>query len=827
LGHVSALWVVHASFYLEQIMYDNNFLKDHISIQHVSDAGTVDITDETVSGVMQTLQHSTQPIEESTPAVDASMSDDELLEELKPSPLDIPLTQFVDLFGDSLLETLNTSNPPVFTGDIKPERQAVLDGLNRKLFAVQAKAVHAAAAVIMDQGESAAIINGEMGCGKTTIGIAIAAVLAQEGLKRALVLSPPHLVYKWRREILETIPGAQVWVLNGPDTLVKLIKLREQIGKPVGDNEYFIMGRVRMRMGFHWRPALNRRYIEGIYAASCPHCGEIVRNLDGQPIPLAAVEAEENRRKCTHCHAPLWTLMRPRTLKGEEQSKALLKALKRIPTIGDATSRRLIEKFGESFLYSILGDNLHEFINIMDEKGELFFSDRQAQRMERAMASMEFGFGEGGYQPSEFVKRYLPQGFFGLCIADEAHEYKNVGSAQGQAMGVLAAKAQKSLLLTGTLMGGYGDDLFYLLFRVLTRRMIQEGYRPNARGSLTTAGMAFMRDHGVLKDIYSESTSAHKTARGSKVSVRTVKAPGFSPQGIMRCVLPYTIFVKLKEIDNGVLPPYEEEFRSVSMDDEQEEHYRKMELTLTTELKQALARRDTTLLGTVLNALLAWPDTCFRQERVVHPRHKHTLSFTPSIFGDFEVAPKERELIEICKAEKEQGRKVLAYTIYTGTRDTTSRLKVLLEQEGLKTAVLRATVSPERREDWIAEQVDRGVDVVITNPDLVKTGLDLLDFPTIVFMQSGYNVYTLQQAARRSWRIGQKQAVKVYFLGYANTSQMACLELMAKKIAVSQSTSGDIPECGLDILNQDGDSVEVALARQLVATNNSQFRLSV
>ena len=76
---------------------------------------------------------------------------------------------------------------------------------------------------------------------------------------------------------------------------------------------------------------------------------------------------------------------------------------------------------------------------------------------------------------------------------------------------------------------------------------------------------------------------------------------------------------------------------------------------------------------------------------------------------------------------------------------------------------------------------------------------------------------TLQQASRRSWRIGQKLAVKVVYLGYAATSQMTCLSLMAKKILVSQSTSGDVPESGLDVLNQDGDSVEVALARQLVS----------
>ncbi|MFA1013537.1 DEAD/DEAH box helicase, partial [Pseudomonas tremae] len=161
-------------------------------------------------------------------------------------------------------------------------------------------------------------------------------------------------------------------------------------------------------------------------------------------------------------------------------------------------------------------------------------------------------------------------------------------------------------------------------------------------------------------------------------------------------------------------------------------------------------------------------------------------------------------------------RKVLAYSVYTGTRDTTSRMKRVLEQSGLKVAVLRASVDTARREDWILDQVDRGVDVLITNPELVKTGLDLLDFPTIAFMQTGYNVYTVQQAARRSWRIGQKQDVRVIFFGYIGSSQITCLQLMAKKIAVSQSTSGDVPESGLDSLNQDGDSVEMALAKQLI-----------
>lgn len=732
--------------------------------------------------------------------------------------LSMSLSDFVTEFGDELLESLNAANPPVYTGMVRVHREQVLATLKRKLFPAQAEIVHAVTEVLVNRGERAAFINGEMGTGKTVMAIATAAVLQTEGYRRTLIISPPHLVYKWRREILETVQGARVWVLNGPDTLIKLVKLREALEVPAQGQEFFVLGRVRMRMGFHWQPAFVRRRTVAGETGHCPQCGDLITGLDGGPIKPVELEAEESRRRCHRCGSALWTLMRPRVLSSSAQSEAVLRALKRIPTIGQATAQRLIGKFGESFLASMLGDNLYEFINLMDGNGELVFSDAQARRMERAMANMEFGFGEGGYQPSEYIKRYLPQGTFDLVLCDEAHEYKNAGSAQGQAMGVLAAKARKVVCLTGTLMGGYADDLFYLLFRALPQRMIEDGYRPNRQGSLTAAAMAFMRDHGVLRDIYTEHDApAHKTARGKKVTVHTVKAPGFGPQGVLRCILPFTTFLKLRDIGGNVLPRYEEEFREVAMDAGQAEAYGRLAGHLTAQLRQALARRDTTLLGVVLNVLLAWPDTCFRSETVRHPRTREVLAFVPAVFSDLERMPKERTLIDICRAEKSAGRKVLAYSIYSGTRDTTSRLKVLLEEEGLKTAVLRASVETSRREDWIAEQLDRGIDVLVTNPELVKTGLDLLEFPTIVFMQSGYNVYTLQQATRRSWRIGQKRPVKVIYLGYGATSQMSCLELMARKIAVSQSTSGDVPDSGLDVLNQEGDSVEIALARKLVA----------
>jgi len=357
----------------------------------------------------------------------------------------------------------------------------------------------------------------------------------------------------------------------------------------------------------------------------------------------------------------LWTLMRPGEKGPQERRKLLLDYLCQLPTIGPRTAERLMQRFGEDLIGGMLADNIFEFINLMDSDGDLFFSDRQARRMERAMANMEFAFGQGGYQPTEFIKRQLHQGYFGLLVVDEGHEYKNEGSAQGQAMGVLARKCRKTLLLTGTLMGGYADDLFYLLWRLNPKAMIEDGFGYSARSSLGPAAMQFMREHGVLKDIYKESESAsHRTARGRNITHRTSKGPGFGPKGIMRYVVPCTVFLKLRDIGGNVLPPYREHFEAVAMTETQQQAYEQLAQSLKSELREALRKGDKSLLGVVLNVLLAWPDCCFRDEKVVHPHKRHQLAYVPAQFGETEAMPKERQLVELCKSEKARGRLVVS-----------------------------------------------------------------------------------------------------------------------------------------------------------------------
>ena len=762
----------------------------------------------------------------------------------------IPLATFLGDYRTQLLEQIETQTPVVYRGEHPAWQDDVLAGLKRQPFAAQKKRIHAVYAGLVEHGLPAVFLNGEMGTGKTMMGICVSALM-QHGYSRkpVLVIAPPHLVYKWRREILDTVPEASVTVINGSNAIRELMNFRRRLmadilndGTPPLDParpHYLIIGRVRMRMGFHWRPAYATRNhyfrvrdgdddgqsgIGSYKGICCPHCGSF-QTIGESDLPVdVALHPDwgKNRREtCQNkaCGAPLWTMCHQGKAE-EDAERKLRKFLLQLPGIGKVSADRLIGMFGVEALTRIVDDNINDFVNLCDSDGEFVFNDKQAARLEKSLGRLEFALRMISYQPSEFVKRYFPRKSFSLALIDEAHEYKVAGSAQGQAMAVLCGEAEKVLCLTGTLMGGYASDLFYLLFRAMPSEMLKLGFGPTQGGSFFSAEARFMAHYGCLIDVYkSRENGTFKTARGKKVASQTRKAPGFSATGIARFVLPYAVFMRLQDVGD-VLPGYHEETRLIPMTATMREAYRHLHLRLGNCLRAALAHRDNSLTGVVINALLRWPDTCFRAETITHPRDRRDiLAETASLFADDAPTPKEADVIDLCLQEKQQGRRVLVYTVYTGGHDTATRLRQLMQQHGLKAAVLRSTVSSDAREDWIADQVEQGIDVLITNPELVKTGLDLLAFPTIYFCQTGYNVYTAAQASRRSWRIGQENDVRVYYACYADSTQVQCLELMSKKIKTALSTMGVMPETGLDVFDEDESSegsVVEALAKQLL-----------
>ncbi len=414
--------------------------------------------------------------------------------------------------------------------------------------------------------------------------------------------------------------------------------------------------------------------------------------------------------------------------------------------------------------------------------------------------------------PMDLIGRHM-NGFFDYGIADEVHELKGE-TAQGAALGTIASCATRTIILTGTLNGGYADELFNILFRLNPKKMLEEGFAHGEAGV-----RAFSETYGVLEKVTTISPADNACSDKAKVTTRVRRRPGASPLLFGRFLMELGAFVSLEDISDA-LPSYEEEVLNVEMDPVLASAYKGLEEDIKAALEEHRGNQSVVSIG--LNALMLYPDRPFAlgtlYGHAVNPetgeRERFVISDPADLDEEF-VYAKERRLVEEVKAEVHQGRRVQIFAVYTQKRDVTQRLKSILSREGIRVEVLTTAVPPEAREAWYERQVKAGMQVCIAHPRLVATGLDLLAMPTILFYESGYSIYILRQASRRSWRIGQKHPVKVKFLAYAGTMQENCLRLMGRKLLVSLAMEGKFANQGLQALDDDDDML-TAMARELV-----------
>jgi hypothetical protein len=243
-------------------------------------------------------------------------------------------------------------------------------------------------------------------------------------------------------------------------------------------------------------------------------------------------------------------------------------------------------------------------------------------------------------------------------------------------------------------------------------------------------------------------------------------------------------------------------------------------------IKKALEEypRNPSLTSLMLNTLLCYPDHPFGFDSIYGKiKDKMTGNIQvvhvcdPAELDRDKLYPKEQALLDDVKEEIAAGRRVQVFATFTGRHDVTARLKYVFEQAGLRTAVLKSSVPTDVREAWYEARVKEGVQVVVCHPKLVETGLDLLEFPTLVFYQCGYSLFTLRQASRRSWRIGQKHPVRVKFLMYSGTVQENQLRLMGKKLCSALMLEGKMSGEGLEGFEEDDDMV-TSMVRELLDT---------
>lgn len=415
------------------------------------------------------------------------------------------------------------------------------------------------------------------------------------------------------------------------------------------------------------------------------------------------------------------------------------------------------------------------------------------------------------------------KGFFQYLVIDESHQVKADESQVAIAMGSLVAACDKVICMTGTVFGGYATHVRPIMFRIAPQTLRAEGLTWDKE-------LPFVERYGRLERIVNETYNGGvdlKYGRGkTKTKTTTYPRPGIMPNLFCRHLVGNTVFLTLDDVAEG-LPPLDEQVVTVDMDPELAEAYKFVEDKITEALRRLMFGRKSKLLGTMLHTLLGWPDRPWGwgeigyndigKDGVVTWNH---VCDTPDL-PQHVVRNKEDRLLADIGQEVAAGRKVWVYAVMTQKRDVQPRLAQLIRDQGHKCDVLKASVKAESREAWIKANAPAN-DVLISHPQLVETGLDFFDklgtynIPSIFFYQTGYSTFTVRQAARRAYRIGQQQPCKVRYYFYDKTLQARAMTLMGKKLQASQTIEGKFSSDGLAAMAGDEGSLEIALAKSLI-----------
>lgn len=742
----------------------------------------------------------------------------------------------------------------------------------RRPFDPQANMIVATAKMLDEQGSGFDVA--EMGAGKTIM--AMLAIDTHANKRHihptrerghgyyCIVLCPDHLISKWRQEIETTITDAHVVTFEksrkDPEwqqafRYFNSLRMPQRVGvemkhgarwKKADHPTFIVLGRDQVKHMPPWlrlnestegyakdgnsghgkgiatklqairrpkydennmpvRDAAGRQKIEHelLRLPCCPKCGGVPRDKHGNP--MSQKDLDKNQVRCT-----------TRLLREVPKEGRKVQGLDRY-TPGTAAR-----------LYS-------EYTNLpvgkkVERAGTQYVVEECGERL-----SQWTGKSSRRWSIAKFIHTKC-RGLIDYMIVDEVHEQKGDESAQGTSCARIMAASRHVLALTGTLIGGYADHLFPLMFRMVPRGLVEEGFEwgkdmefSQKYGRVDTIITA--REPGEVQ-VRKNVRSARRARTGSR-SVRKNVKPGIMPQLFGRHLIGTAAFLTLREMSDE-LPEMDEVPIGVDMNVLQQASYDIVHSELESKSREMLAQGSMKLLGTYLRTTLDYPDRPFGWTRPYpekkavgyyqQPKDFRVENYVgvvdpPELPEDY-IYPKEQELLDICKRHTQKGEQVWVYVEMSGKRNIMDRLASILEKNGIKAGVLkRDTVERRDRHQWI-EDNGKKYQVIISNPTLVSTGLDLFskkkgghNFNILVFYQTGYDTFKLRQAARRAWRIAQPKDCMVYYLFYKGTMQEQAMNLMADKMVSSTALEGQFSTEGLLAMAGDESQAQVAMAR--------------
>lgn len=769
-------------------------------------------------------------------------------------PMDENMTMdtYFERYGHTLVQNLENKLVPIRGLDPIPDHVV----LNRKRLFPQQGAITNGVISLLDGHSSYAIMAEGMGCGKTVQAAAICDGYAvqqymkkhpNETLKdvysdpekiryRNIVMCPGHLVEKWKSEIEKEVPYSNVKILRD---FKDLIDIRNR-GKERTEKEYYIMSKDFAKLSYMSRPVpyqvkrnlpvyqmwceecktlqlpaktckncksprmtVARKALHRASGLICHECGRLLyESYKDHEVSILWPEdfatPNTSNQECIYCGARLWEPFVRNINQGFTQKREKIR-WKRATHYVNATQKAVKSVW-------VLNGHEHEYFNSVGKKPL-----KINEKME----------GIRKYSPAQFIKKYM-KGFFDIAVFDEAHLYKGGTTGQGNAMHALIKSSKKQLALTGTIAGGKADHLFYMLFRLDPHRMQRYGWN---------GVLQFAEEYGSVEreyEVEEENGDYSTCVRGRQKGSPKTK-PGISPRVYTDFLLDRAVFLDLSDMSK-YLPPFKEMVIAATMDDDIFGDYREILQVLSDAGKKNMA-----IQSRKLQFALSYPDKPFSTENnvIIHPHDGKPLALIPDYSHSWKnghLLPKEEKLIELLKKEISEGRNCVVYAEYTASPDTcvSERLKEIIEKHvKVRTEILySSSPAPSEREAWMHEKAEHGVRIFITNPRCVETGLDFCwikngieyNFPTLVFYQMGYSLFTTWQASRRAYRLIQKEECRVFYMGYEETVQTSVISLIAQKQVATSAIQGKFSTEGIAAMAA-GIDERVALAAAMASSD--------
>lgn len=551
----------------------------------------------------------------------------------------------------------------------------------------------------------------------------------------ACLMCPPSLTSKWPDEIRAIIPHANVHVIKKSEELIKwhqdwVNKGRKKPTKPT----FFIISFTTMRNDARNIPAVEFKYAKTTkqkedkmapykYGYYCPCCGEAHQVIESRNTVINEKGEEEEK-------------LVKRSMNEDEFGAGRRLHSSSLP------QNAFCSECGESLWTKVVPNRYSSFKEwAKHEKKLLPAIEQKNTRLVKQIQDSQPDYPKATGKPRriaaiEYIRRKM-NNFFDFSIVDEVHETKGGNTAQGNALGSLAAASKKILAGTGTLFGGKAEDCYFLLWRLFPASMVKSGFQ-------YSEVRRFNEEYGNIEEtIYERDESSVNSNTNSRGGIkRTEKVlPGISSFIYSRYMIHNIVNVRLKEVWPDPVDLIDTPTIFVEMDEDLRKNYRDMINTFEHEIDSREDGHKLYLPMTDYGISYADQPFTFPDATMKNEEGGRDLIWEATHLDENRLLPKEKKLQEIIEGELSEGRKSIVYVRDTGSskpgRDVRPRLKHVLEQIGAKVCILDTnTTKTDQRSQWLKKKIEKeGYDVCIVSQELVKVGLDLLCTPTLIYVR--------------------------------------------------------------------------------------------